>query len=167
MSGCYRLRESKRRRRNALRTYGTFSGDFRPLPTLWRRRYVPVLKSFDYAVIRVVPRVEREEFLNAGVVLFCLERRFLQARVHVQEERLRVLWPQLDIEVVRRHLQAFVKVCQGDAQAGPIALLSQRERFHWVVAPRSTMIQVSSVHSGLCDDPEVALEQLFRQLVEE
>lgn len=128
---------------------------------------MPVLKSFDYAVIRVVPRVEREEFLNAGVILFCLERRFLRARVQVQEERLQALWPQLDIEVVRRHLQAFVRVCQGDDQAGPIALLSQRERFHWIVAPRSTIIQVSPVHSGLCDDPEEALEQLFRQLVGE
>lgn len=128
---------------------------------------MPVLKSFDYAVIRVVPRVEREEFLNAGVILFCLERRFLRARVQVQEERLKPLWPPLDVEVVRRHLQAFVRVCQGDAQAGPIALLSQRERFHWIVAPRSTIIQVSPVHSGLCDDPEEALEQLFRQLVEE
>ena len=124
------------------------------------------LSSFDYAVIRVVPRVEREEFLNAGVVLFCLQQRFLQARVQVQEERLRALWPHLDLEAVRLHLEAFVRICQGDLDAGPIARLSQRERFHWSVAPRSTMIQVSPVHSGLCDDPEVVIEQLFRKLVE-
>jgi hypothetical protein len=127
---------------------------------------VRALSSFDYAVIRVVPRVEREEFLNAGVVLFCLQQRFLQARVQVQEERLRALWPHLDLEPVRLHLEAFVRICQGDLDAGPIARLSQRERFHWSVAPRSTMIQVSPVHSGLCDDPEVVIEQLFRKLVE-
>lgn len=126
---------------------------------------MPALSSFDYAVIRVVPRVEREEFLNAGVVLFCLERRFLQARVQVQEERLSALWPQLDLEMVRRYLEAFVKVCRGDWDAGPIARLSQRERFHWTVAPRSTVIQVSPVHSGLCDEPGVMIEQLFQKLV--
>ena len=123
------------------------------------------LNSFDYAVIRVVPRVEREEFLNAGVVLFCLQKRFLQARVQTQEERWRLLWPQLDVEVVRRHLEAFVKVCRGDPDAGPIARLSQRERFHWTVAPRSTVVQVSPVHSGLCDDPATAIERLFQSLV--
>jgi hypothetical protein len=127
---------------------------------------VRALSSFDYAVIRVVPRVEREEFLNAGVVLFCLQQRFLQARVQVQEKRLRALWPHLDLQTVRLHLEAFVRICQGDLDAGPIARLSQRERFHWSVAPRSTMIQVSPVHSGLCDDPEVVIEQLFRKLVE-
>jgi Protein of unknown function (DUF3037) len=127
---------------------------------------VRTLNSFDYAVIRVVPRVERQEFLNAGVVLFCLQRRFLQARVQAQEERWRTLWPHLDLEAVRLHLEAFVKVCRGDLDAGPIAHLSQRERFHWTVAPRSTVIQVSPVHSGLCDDPETALEQLFQKLVE-
>jgi len=124
-----------------------------------------MLNSFDYAVIRVVPRVEREEFLNAGVVLFCLQKRFLQARVQAQEERWRLLWPQLDLELVRQHLEAFVKVCRGDADAGPIARLSQRERFHWTVAPRSTVVQVSPVHSGLCDDPAIAIEQLFQSLV--
>ena len=127
---------------------------------------MPALNSFDYAVLRVVPRVEREEFLNAGIVLFCLERRFLRAQVQLQEERLGALWPQLDLETVRRHLEAFVKVCRGDWDAGPIARLSQRERFHWSVAPRSTVVQVSPVHSGLCDDPEAAMEQLFRKLVD-
>jgi hypothetical protein len=127
---------------------------------------VRALSSFDYAVIRVVPRVEREEFLNAGVVLFCLARRFLGAKVHVDEDRLRALCPDADPDVVREHLEAFVKICHGSADAGPIAQLSQRERFHWLVAPRSTIIQVSPVHSGLSEAPEQTIEQLFRQLVE-
>jgi hypothetical protein len=126
---------------------------------------VPALISFDYAVVRVVPRVDREEFLNAGVILFCLEKRFLAARVQTDENRLRTLWPQIDIEAVRMHLQAFVTISEGDGDAGPIGKLSQRERFHWLVSPRSTMIQVSPVHSGLCESPELAIEKLFEQLV--
>jgi hypothetical protein len=126
---------------------------------------MPALSSFDYAVLRVVPRVEREEFLNAGVIVFCLEQRFLEARVQVDEQRLLALWPAIDLEVVRLHLEAFPRVCQGEAAAGPIARLSQRERFHWLVSPRSTIIQVSPVHSGLCEKPEEALGQLFRQFV--
>jgi Protein of unknown function (DUF3037) len=124
-----------------------------------------VLISFDYALIRVVPRVELEEFINAGVVLFCLEQHFLGARVHVNESRLKALWPELDIELVRKHLEAFPKICSGDPTAGPIARLSIRERFHWLVAPRSTIIQVSPVHSGLCETPERELEQLFQRLL--
>jgi hypothetical protein len=126
---------------------------------------VRALISFDYAVVRVVPRVEREEFLNAGIILFCLERHYLGARVHADEARLRALWPEVDVEVVRQHLAAIPAVCEGNADAGPIAKLSQRERFHWLVSPRSTMIQVSPVHSGLCESPEVAMNQLFQQLV--
>lgn len=123
------------------------------------------LSAFDYAVIRVVPQIEREEFLNAGVVLFCLQRRFLQARVQLPEQRLQILWPHLDLETLRLHLEAFVKVCEGAAHAGPIAHLSQRERFYWSVAPRSTVLQISPVHSGLCDDPALMMERLFRKLV--
>ena len=126
---------------------------------------MPAQSSFDYAVLRIVPRVERQEFLNAGVILFCLERRFLGARVRVYENRLSAVWPDLDVEMVRQHLNAFVKICRGDPDGGPIAQLSQRERFHWLVAPRSTVIQVSPVHTGLCNEPEVALDQLFRELV--
>ena len=126
---------------------------------------MPALSSFDYAVVRVVPRVERQEFLNAGVILSCPERRFLGARVHVDEQRLRALWPELDLELVAQHLGALVKVANGDPQSGPIAQLSFRERFHWLVAPRSTIIQVSPVHSGLCDAPDATLQQLFQQLV--
>src|SRR5262245_25690212 len=110
---------------------------------LCRRRCVPAPSSFDYAVIRVVPRVDREEFLNAGVILFSSERAFLGARVLLDEARLRTLWPDVDLDLVRQHLDAFTRVCEGRADAGPIAQLSQRERFHWLVSPRSTMIQVS------------------------
>ena len=121
--------------------------------------------SFDYAVIRVVPRVEREEFVNAGVIVFCLERNFLEARVHASPERLKALWPELDVELIVQHLEALRRIAAGDRSAGPIAQLSLRERFHWLVSPRSTMIQVSPVHSGICTgDPREALDRLFQQL---
>jgi hypothetical protein len=113
----------------------------------------------------VVPRVEREEFVNAGVILFCLERDFLAARVEVDEPRLRALWPEVDLELVGQHLTAIPKICAGSPDAGPIARLSLRERFHWLVAPRSTMIQVSPVHAGLAGSPERALDELFTQAV--
>ena len=126
---------------------------------------MPALSSFDYAILRVVPRVEREEFVNAGVLLFCLERDFLQARIEVNEPRLRALWPEADVELVRQHLEAIPKICIGSPDGGPIARLSLRERFHWLVSPRSTIIQVSPVHSGLCESPERTLEELFQQMV--
>jgi DUF3037 family protein len=125
---------------------------------------VPVPSSFDYAVVRVVPRVERGEFINAGVIVFCLEHRFLDARVQVDEQRLKALWPEVDIDLVRKHLEAIPRICAGDASAGPIARLSQRERFHWLVSPRSTIIQVSPVHTGLCESPGQTLEQTLKQL---
>jgi hypothetical protein len=129
---------------------------------------VPTLTSFDYAVLRVVPRVDREEFINAGVIVFCAEQPFLGARVHFDEARLKALWPALepalDIDLVRQHLEAVPRICSGDPSAGPIARLAPRERFHWLVAPRSTIIQVSPVHSGLCDTPAEVLDRLFRQL---
>jgi hypothetical protein len=112
-----------------------------------------------------VPRVEREEFINVGVILFSLERRFLAARVHVDGARLRALWPEVDIDTVRRHVEAIPPICDGDASAGPIARLDLRERFHWLVAPRSTVVQVSPVHSGVCEAPEIALDKLFATLV--
>jgi len=126
---------------------------------------VPALSSFDYAVLRVAPRVEREEFVNAGVIVFCLERNYLDALVHVDEVRLRALYPELDIDSVRRHLEAFPKVCAGGPDAGPIGKLSARERFHWLASPRSTVIQISPVHSGLCESPEDALKELFERMV--
>ena len=118
---------------------------------------MPAQSSFDFATIRVVPRVEREEFVNAGVIVFCLEQKFLKALVHVDEVRLGALWPELDINMVRQHLEAFPKICAGGPDAGPIAGLPIRQRFHWLVAPRSTIIQISPVHSGLCELPETAL----------
>lgn len=129
---------------------------------------MPVTSSFDYAIVRVVPRVERGEFINAGIIIFCLEHRFLEARVVVDEPRLKALWPQIDVELIRRHLQAIPRVAAGDPAAGPIAKLSQRERFHWLVSPRSTIIQVSPVHTGLCDDsPASAIDRLARRLLAE
>ncbi len=121
--------------------------------------------SFDFAAIRVVPRVDREEFVNVGVVVFCLTQKFLQARIHLDPARLNALWPALDLDELTRHLEAFPKICAGEPDAGPIARLSIRERFHWIVAPRSTMIQISAVHSGMCDTPAAVLDELFHQLV--
>lgn len=128
---------------------------------------MPAQSSFDYALIRVVPRVDREEFVNAGLVFFCLEQPFLGVSIRVDEPRLRALWPDLDVDLVRQHLEAFSKIASGDPAAGPIAALSERERFHVMVAPRSTMIQVSPVHTGLCeDDPKVTFERLVRTLLD-
>ena len=126
---------------------------------------MPTLHSFDFATIRLVPRVEREEFVNAGIIVFCLGQKFLQALVHIDAVRLTALWPELDLDLVSRHLSAFSKICEGDGEAGPIARLTVRERFHWLVAPRSTMIQISPVHSGLCESPAAALREIFGQMV--
>ena len=120
---------------------------------------------FQYAIVRVVPRVERGECLNAGVVLFCRTRRFLEARIALDEERLRALDPDADLEAIRAHLDAFARVAAGDPQAGPMAELPASERFHWLVAPASTMIQCSPVHTGLADDPAAELEKLVARLV--
>ncbi len=126
---------------------------------------MPTLSSFDFAAIRVVPRVDREEFVNAGVILFCLEKRFLKAVVHMDRQRLAALWPGFDFEEVERHLEAFPKICAGDSEAGPIARMPIRERFHWLVSPRSTTIQISPVHSGLCECPDITLDEIVRKLV--
>lgn len=127
---------------------------------------MPVPSSFDYAIVRVVPRVERGEFINAGVIVFCLEHKFLEARVVVDEARLKALWPAVDLDLVRRHLEAIPKVAAGDPSAGPIARLSLRERFHWLVSPRSTIIQVSPVHTGLCEEaPRGMVDALAKRLL--
>ena len=126
---------------------------------------MPALRSFDYAVIRVVPRVERDEFINAGVVLYCLTQRFLGAVVELDRARLLALAPSVDISLVESHLASFPRVCAGGSEAGPIGQMSQSERFHWLVAPRSTIIQTSPVHSGLCADPQAALERLLDRMV--
>ena len=120
---------------------------------------------YAYAVIQVVPRVERDERFNAGVVLFCRPKRFLGARVHLDPVRLAALAPGLDPEPVRRLLERIPLVCAGGKAAGPIGLLPQTERFHWLVAPSSTVVQAGPVHAGLTDDPKAALERLFAELV--
>ena len=121
--------------------------------------------SFDYAVLRVVPRVEREEFINAGVIVFCPEKDYLAVRIRLDAERLKALWPELDAELVADRLEAIRRICEGDAAAGPIAQLSRRERFHWLVAPRSTIIQPSPVHTGVCDATDGMLDRLEKQLL--
>jgi Protein of unknown function (DUF3037) len=126
---------------------------------------VPAQSSFDYAVVRLVPRVEREEFVNVGVILFCRARDFLGARVALDPARVRALFPDADLGTIEEHLRAIPCICDGKEGSGPIGALSQRERFHWLVAPRSTVIQVSPVHSGLCDDPQRALEYLFEKMI--
>jgi hypothetical protein len=120
---------------------------------------------FQYAIVRVVPRVERGECVNAGVVLFCRPRRFLAARIALDEARLLALAPGADLAVVRDHLDALARIAAGDAAAGPIAALDPSERFHWLVAPSSTMIQCSPVHTGLTADPARELDHLLERLV--
>jgi DUF3037 family protein len=120
---------------------------------------------YSYAVVRVVPRVERGEFLNVGVVVFSRELDFLGARFVVDAGRLRSLAPGVDFSAIERHLTTFAAIAEGEAAGGPIAALPKPERFHWLVAPRSTMIQTSPVHVGRGDDGERALEDLLSELV--
>jgi hypothetical protein len=120
---------------------------------------------FAYAVLRVVPRVERGEQFNAGVVLFCRRRRFLAARVGLDERRLAALAPGLDAAGVREHLDVLVRIAEGDPAGGPVSALEPSERFGWLVAPSSTVIQPSPVHTGVCDDPQDMLDHLFAELV--
>jgi hypothetical protein len=127
---------------------------------------VPDQFRYDYAVIRVVPKVEREEFINAGVILSCPERSFLEAQIKLNESRLLALDSSLDMEMVKTHLATIPKICRGGADAGPIGQLSQRERFYWLVAPRSTIIQTSPVHTGRCSDPAAALRHLVATMVD-
>lgn len=121
--------------------------------------------SFDYAIIRVVPRVERGEFINAGAVLFARTLRYLGAGIDLDCDRLRALAPEVDLAEVERQLTQVMLICQGDARGGEIAGLPLAGRFHWLVAPRSTVIQMSPVHTGLCQDPDLALEHLLATMV--
>lgn len=121
--------------------------------------------SYDYALIRVVPSVERGECLNVGVILFCRPLRFLGVRVHLDQERLRALAPDLDMAAVQQQLDDIVHICEGGQEAGQLGYMSQSERFHWLVSPRSTIIQPSPVHTGLSADPEVTLEHLLKTMV--
>lgn len=121
--------------------------------------------TYDYAIVRVVPRVERGEQINVGVILSCVDVDFLDARIEFEPERLLALDPGLDLEVVQAGLASIPAVCAGGPAAGPIGELSQRERFRWLVSPRSTVIQMSPVHTGRTTDPEAALEQLLDTMV--
>jgi Protein of unknown function (DUF3037) len=120
---------------------------------------------FSYAVYRVVPQLERGERVNVGVVVFCRPLRFLGVRTGFDAGRLAALWPDLDLEAIARHLSALERIAAGDPSAGPIAALDATARFHWLVAPSSTTIQPSAVHTGLCGDPDEQLERLYERLV--
>lgn len=121
--------------------------------------------SFDYFIVRVVPEVARQEFINAGVVIYCPEKRYLGARVQVCDARLSALWPSIDVALVREHLLALERVCGGSADGGPIARLSLQARFHWLGSVRSTIIQPSPVHTGTCRDPEEVMDRLVKQFL--
>jgi len=122
-------------------------------------------QTYDYAIIRVVPRVERGEAINVGVILSCPALDFLDARIELDPSRLLAIDPSADIEATRAHLEMIPRVCRGGADAGPIGELPQRSRFHWLVSPRSTIIQLSPVHTGRTSDPEKALERLLETMV--
>lgn len=122
-------------------------------------------KPFDYAIVRVVPRVERGECLNAGVIVSCPTRDYLGAKLALDPARLRALWPTIDIAEIERALATIPLIAAGDPRGGPIATLPRSERFHWLVAPRSAVIQTSPVHTGLCTEPADILDQLVTKLV--
>ena len=121
--------------------------------------------AYQYAIIRVVPHVERGEAINVGIVLLCRSLGFIGARTALDERRLRAIAPDADVASIQRHLEAIDRVASGDPRGGPIARLSIAERFHWLVSPASTIIQPSEVHTGLTDDPAEDLERLFGALV--
>ena len=121
---------------------------------------------YDYAIIRVVPKVDREEFINAGAIVYCPELSYLEAIIKLNELRLRAIAPSIDMEMVRKHLVTIPIICRGGDDAGPIGQLKQRQRFDWLVAPRSTVIQTSPVHTGRCGDPNAALEHLLETMVD-
>jgi hypothetical protein len=122
-------------------------------------------RLFEYAVIRVVPRVEREEFLNIGVILWCSAEKFLQVRVSLDENRLRLLCGKLDMGELREYVRSFERICQGGPDAGPIGKLPPAERFRWLTATRSTIVQCSRVHPGLSPDACQMLDRLYTKLV--
>jgi len=127
---------------------------------------VPDKFRYDYAVVRVVPKVDREEFINAGVIVSCPDLSFLEARIKLDESRLLALDPTVDLDLVKKHLASIPTICRGGDGAGSIGQLPQRQRFHWLVAPRSTVIQTSPVHTGRCSDPTAALEHLLAKMVD-
>jgi hypothetical protein len=120
---------------------------------------------YEYAVVRVVPLVEREEFVNAGVILFCKKKKFIRMRYHLREDKILALKPDADIDEIRMNLEAFSKIAAGEKDGGPIALLDAAERFRWLTAVRSASIQTSPPHPGVSDDMETELDKLFQQMV--
>jgi hypothetical protein len=125
----------------------------------------PAEHTYDYAIVRVVPRVERGEMVNVGVILSCADSEFLDSRLHLDEARLRAIDPGLDLAIVRAHLAVIPLVCRGGPDAGPIGALPARSRFRWLVSPRSTIIQMSPVHTGRTSDPAAALDRLLDTMV--
>ena len=121
--------------------------------------------TFDYATVRFVPRVEREEFFNVGVIVSCPAQKFLEAKIYLNEDKLRIFAPDADAETIRQYLAIIPKICAGDADAGIIGKMTQRERFYWLTAQRSTIVQSSPVHTGICDDAGKLLEHLFEKMV--
>src|SRR5262245_39523149 len=144
----------------APRTRATSRSGWRRRARSWRRPGVPADCAYDYAIVRLVPRVERGETVNVGVILSCPDRDFLGARIEIDAARIRALDAAFDVEGARAHLDAIPRVCRGGPEAGAIGAMPARARFHWLVAPRSTIIQVSPVHAGRTDDPAAALEHL-------
>ncbi|GCF06494.1 DUF3037 domain-containing protein [Dictyobacter arantiisoli] len=126
---------------------------------------MPATSSYDYAIIRLVPCVDRGECINIGIILFCRTKRFLDTIIHLDEKRIQAFAPQLDLEAVQRHLNYLQLVCAGSKASGPIGQFSQSERFHWLVSPRSTIIQTSPVHSGLCEEPAQTIHSLLEKMV--
>ena len=126
---------------------------------------MPERKAYSYAVVRVVPRVEVEEFLNVGVIVFAAELRFLAAHVAMNAARLRALWPEVELEAIERHLGIIPLICAGEEAAGPISRLTPKERFYWLTAPRSTVVQTSAVRTGITENAERVLEELMREYV--
>ncbi|CAN5299318.1 DUF3037 domain-containing protein [soil metagenome] len=126
---------------------------------------MPAPHTYDYAVIRVVPRVERGEFVNVGVIVSCSTDGHLQARIELDEQALRALDPGVDLDSVRASLESIRRVCEGGEGSGAFARMTPRERFHWLVAPRSTSIQTSTVHSGRCDDLHDVMDRLMAAMV--
>lgn len=123
------------------------------------------LRTYDYAVVRVVPRVERGEFVNAGVILSCDVERILLASIELDERALLALDSRVDLDLVRSVLASIPAICAGGEAAGDLGRMSARERFHWLIAPRSTIVQTSPVHTGQCSDPAAALQHLMRTMV--
>jgi hypothetical protein len=126
---------------------------------------MPENNLFEYAVIRVVPQVEREEFLNAGVILYCPKLKFLQCLCAIDEKRLCSFSDRIDVQELKAHLHSFAEICRGSKNGGPIAQLDMASRFRWLTATRSTVVQTSKVHPGLCEEPEKTLEKLYNEQV--